>query len=186
MKRPCIAAFLAGSLLALAAHAQDATKPAPATDKAAATQDPAAKPRGPGETPDPQILESIVACLANGLSKDWKKTWFVIKEIDRNEAEGARQFEGDFFFATSLKDSKGKRLQTCGAEQIIQGVSDLNDYLTRDQQHWTSATFSFWRDGKYDVKYDFTPFKPKPAAPTPAATPAAKPATKKTQGPAAQ
>ena len=69
----------------------------------------------------------------------------MIKEIDRNAAEGTRQFEGDFFYATNLKDSKGKRLKTCGAEQIVQGVSDLNDYLTNEQQRWTSATFTFTR-----------------------------------------
>ncbi len=167
MKRPCLAAFLACSLLAFAAHAQDAKKSDPATDKpAAAAQDPAAKPApGPGQTPDPQIFESIMTCLAEGLTPDWKKAWFVIRETDRNAAEGTRQFEGDFFYATSLKDRKGKRLQTCGPEKIIQGVSDLNDYLTTEQQRWTSAVFTFTRDdGKYDVKYDYTPFKPRPAA----------------------
>jgi hypothetical protein len=174
MKNRSLAAFLACSLLAFAAHAQDAKKSDPATDKpAAAAQEPAAKPApGPGDTPDPQILENIVACLATGLTQDWKKAWFVIKEIDRNAAEGTRQFEGDFFYATDLKDRKGKRLQTCGPEKIVQGVSDLNDYLTNEQQRWTSATFTFLSDGKYDVKYDYTPFKPKPAA---------KPAAKKKQ-----
>lgn len=174
MKNSSLAAFLACSLLAFAAHAQEAKKSEPATDKpAAAAQEPAAKPApGPGQTPDPQILESIVACLAKGLTQDWKKAWFVVKEIDRNEAEGARQFQADFFFATNLKDSRGKRLQTCGPETIIEGVANLNDYLTPEQQRWTSATFTFLSDGKYDVKYDYTPFKPKPAA---------KPAAKKKQ-----
>jgi hypothetical protein len=177
MKNPSLAAFLACSLLAFAAHAQDAKKSDPAADKpAAAAQEPAAKPApGPGQAPDPQILENIMACLASGLTPDWKKAWFVIKEIDRNVAEGTRQFEADFFFATNIKETRGKRLQTCGPEKIIEGVSDLNDYLTTEQQRWTSATFTFLNDGKYDVKYDYTPFKPKPAAP------AAKPAAKKKQ-----
>lgn len=167
MKNPSLAAFVFCTALAFAAHAQEAKKPEPAADKpAAAAQEPAAKPApGPGQTPDPQILENIIACLAEGLTPDWKKAWFVIKEIDRNEAERTRQFEGDFFYATNVKDRKGKRLQTCGPEKIIQGVSDLNDYLTPEQQRWTSAVFTFTRDdAKYDVKYDYTPFKPKPAA----------------------
>lgn len=163
MKPPCLAAFLAGSLIAFAAQGQDEKKPEP----------------GPGETPDPQIIESIMDCLAEGLTPDWKKAWFVIKEVDRNVAEGARQFEGDFFFATRTRDSKGKPLRTCGAERIVQGVSDLNDYLSKDKQSWTSATFTFLRDGKYDVKYDYTPFKPKPAAEAPAEKPVAKSAAKK-------
>ena len=88
----------------------------------------------------------------------------MVKEIDRNATEGTRQFEADFFFATSIKDTRGKRLQTCGPEKIIESVSNLNDYLTTEQQRWTSAVFTFLSDGKYDVKYDYTPFKPKPAA----------------------
>jgi hypothetical protein len=166
MKNRSLAAFLACSLLAFAAHAQDAKKSDPATDKpAAAAPDPAAKPApGPGQTPDPQIIENIVACLAPGLTQDWKKAWFVVKEIDRNAAEGTRQFEADFFFATNLKDTRGRRLQTCGPQKIIEGVSNLNDYLTTEQQRWTSAVFTFLSDGKYDVKYDYTPFKRKPAA----------------------
>jgi len=174
MKNPSLAAFLACSLLAFAAHAQDEKKSEPAPDKpAAAAQESAAKPApGPGQTPDPQILENIVACLAAGLTQDWKKAWFVVKETDRNVAEGTRQFEADFFFATNVKDRRGKRLQTCGPEKIIGSVSDLNDYLTTEQQRWTSATFTFLSDGKYDVKYEYTPFKPKPAA---------KPAAKKKQ-----
>lgn len=184
MKNPSLAAFILGSALAFAAQAQDAKKPEPAADKpaAGAAQEPAAKPeRSPGQTPDPQIFENIITCLAAGLTPDWQKAWFVIREIDRNEAEGTRQFEGDFFYATSLKDRKGRRLKTCGPEQVIQSVAELNDYLTREQQRWTSATFTFTKaDGKYDVKYDYTPFKPKPAA----AAPAAKPAAKKKQEPA--
>ena len=165
MNRLCLAAFLAGSLFVSAAPAQDAKKPEPVAEKPAP---------GPGQTPDPQIIEGIVKCLGAGLTSDWKKAWFTIREIDRNEATGARQFQGDFFYAVSEKDNKGRRLRTCGAEEIIKGVSDLNDYLTKDQQSWTSARFEFFLDGKYDVKYDYTPFKPKPAAKSPAAKPVAK------------
>ncbi len=92
MKNPSLAAFILCSALAFAAHAQDAKKSDPAADKpAAAAQEPAAKPApGPGQTPDPQILESIMTCLAEGLTPDWKKAWFVIKETDRNDGRGAR------------------------------------------------------------------------------------------------
>jgi hypothetical protein len=180
MKRLCLASLLAGSLLAGAAFAQEPKKDA-AAPAAGAAQDPAARPApGPGQTPDPQIIEGIMNCLAAGLTPDWKKAWFVIREIDRNQATGARQFQGDFFYAVSEADRKGRRLRTCGAEEIVKGVSDLNDYLTKDQQAWTSARFEFFVDGKYDVKYDYTPFKPKPAAKSSAAKPAAKASGKKT------
>jgi len=182
MKHFFQAALLAGSILAGAAQAQDAKKieAAPAQPAAEATPAQADKPApGPGQTPDPKIFEDIIGCLGAGLTPDWKRAWFVIRETDRNQAEGTRQFEGDFYFATSEKDRKGRRLQTCGPELVIQRVSDLNDYLTMDQQRWTSAVFTFTRDGKYDVKYDYTPFKPKAAAKASGAKPAAKPAARK-------
>jgi hypothetical protein len=187
MKPLCLAPLLAGLLLAAAAQAQDQKKAEAAPDKpaAGAAQEPAAKPApGPGQTPDPAIFEDILGCLAAGLTPEWKRAWFVIRETARNVAEGTRQFEGDFFFATSEKDRKGQRLQTCGPELIVQRVSDLNDYLTTEQQRWTSAQFEFFRDGKYDVKYDYTPFKPKPAAKAPSSKPAAKSTAKKSTEPA--
>jgi len=176
MNQACLAAILACSLLALPAQAQDPKKNEPAAEKpaAGAAQDPGKPQRAPGQTPDPAIIEGIVHCLAEGLTQDWKKAWFVISEVGRDTSAGTREFEGNFFFATSEKDRKGMRLKTCGAEKIIQGVSDLNDYLTKDQQRWTSANFTITSDGKYDMKYDYTPFKPKPAAKSPKAKPTAK------------
>ena len=100
MKRPCLAAFLIASALACAAQAQDAKKAEPSADKpaAGAAQDPAAKPaRAPGQATDPQIIEDIFVCLAAGLTEDWKKAWFVVKEIDRKGTEvWSKQFPGAF------------------------------------------------------------------------------------------
>jgi hypothetical protein len=179
MKRSCLAAFLACLSLAFAAQAQEPKKPEAAPEKpaAGAAEEPAAKPGPkPGDTPDPQIFEGILNCLAAGMTPDWKKAWFVVREIDRDEGKAVRQFQGDFYYATKETDHKGKRVQTCGAERIIAYVGALNDYLTPDQKGWTSVSFTFLRDGKYDVKYDYTPVKPKPAA-----KPAAKASSKKKQ-----
>lgn len=177
MNRPFLAAFFAAALLAFAAHAQDPQKPE-AKPEAETGQEPAAKPPpGPGQEPDPKILEGIMGCLAEGLPQGWKKAWFVVKEINRDESRATRQFEANFFYATNPKDAKGRRLQPCGAERVVEGVKALNDYLPGDQQRWTAATFTFMSDGKFEAKYDFTP--PKPAAE--AAKPAAKSAVRKKQ-----
>jgi hypothetical protein len=177
MKRPRLtlfALFFAG-LCASAVHAQVTQKPEepqqPDTKPAAEAQ----KPRPvPGQAADPKILEKIFACLANGLPRGWKKTWFVINEIDRNEAGTSRNYEADFFFATNVKDTKGRKLTPCGADPVLEGVAALNDYLQEGQQRWTGATFTFTSEGKFDATYDYTPRKPAPAKP------AVKPAAKKT------
>ena len=145
-------ALLAGALLAFSVHAQIAPKPEP----------------GPGQEPDPKILNDIADCLAQGLPQEWQRAWFVINEIDRDERSATRSFEANFFYATEANSPVGRRLQTCGPEKIIENVKALNAYLADSQQRWTSATFTFTRDGKFDAKYDFEPPKPR-AEPAPAA-----------------
>jgi hypothetical protein len=167
MNRLSLATLTLVTLFAFAVHAQDPQKPEakPAAD---AKQEPSAvPPPGPGQEPDPKIVEGIMSCLAEGLTEDWKRAWFVIRETGRDKTGKTRKYEGNFFFATDLKDRKGKRLQTCGPEKILEGVGRLNEYLPGNQQRWTGATFNFYRDGRYEVSYDFTP--PKPAAAKPAA-----------------
>ena len=170
MNRTLLAALALGALVAITAHAQDPLKPA-ATPPAGTKQEPSAPaaPR-PGDQPDPKIIEDLMSCLAVGLTEDWKKAWFTIRETGRDKTGKDRSYEGNFFYATDTNDRKGKRLQTCGPEKIIEGIGKLNEYLPGNQQRWTGATFNFYRDGRYEVSYDYTP--PKPAA---------KPAAKKKQ-----
>ncbi len=163
MKLPTLAAWpalLAGALLALSVHAQAPAKPEP----------------GPG--PDPKILDDIADCLAVGLPQDWKKAWFVISEVGRDERSATRTFEANFFYATDPADNTGKRLNTCGSQQIVEGVKALNAYLPEDQQRWTGALFVFMSDGKFEAKYDYSEFKAKGAADAAPAKAAEKPAAK--------
>ena len=166
---------LAVALFAFTAHAQDTTKPAAEPEKPAAAapaSEPAKPEPGPGREPDPKIVEGIFGCVAEGLPEGWKKAWFVVRQTGRSKDGKTRSFAADFFYATDLKERKGKPLKPCGPEKILEGVGALNDYLPDGQRSWTGATFTFLRDGKYDVHYDYTPLKPKPAA---------KPAAKKAE-----
>src|SRR5258706_14979251 len=147
MKRFPLLSPLLCALFAFAVQAQDPQKPAP----------------GPGQEPDPKILEGIMTCLAEGLPPEWKRAWFVIHEIAPDAASAARRFEANFFFATDVRDRKGKRLRPCGAEPVLDGVVSLNAYLPESQRRWTGATFTFQSDGHYEASYDYSPFKPKPA-----------------------
>ena len=182
MKRTCLAALAACTLIAFATQAQEPKQPADAPEKPAAQDLVGAIQPKPGDTPDPRIVEGIMECFAQGLAPDWKKAWMVIKEIDREDSKSVRQFEGNFFYATKESDTKGMRLQTCGGERVVAYIGLLNGYLKEDQQGWTSMTMTFMRDGRYDAKYDYTPIKPKSK---PVAKPAAKASAKK-QEPAKQ
>jgi hypothetical protein len=173
-------ALLLVTLCAPAAKAQAPQKPAePQQQPDAKPAAEAEKPKpGPGQPADPEILGKIFACLNEGLPKDWKKTWFTIKEISRADEDRKRDFRADFFVATDLKDGKGKKFSPCGGEPVMEGVKALNDYLLESQQGWTGETFTFTREGgKFEATYDYTPLKPAPAKPAP--KPAAKKAAKK-------
>lgn len=153
-------ALLLGALLAFAAQAQDTQKPEAATTEAAKPPAPA----GPGQEPDPRIIENIMNCLADGLTPDWRKAWFIVRQFNRNAAGTQRDYAAVFFYSTSDDDKKGQRLQVCNAERIVASVGQLNAYLPDSQQRWSAATFTFYRDGRYEATYDQTPFKAKPAA----------------------
>jgi len=175
MKRLPLAALVLASLFAFAVHAQQGLK-LPEAKPAETKPEPAAAPApGPGQEPDPKIVEDIMNCLAEGLPPDWKHAWFVIREAERDKTGKERLYIGRFFVATDEADRKGKPLQTCGATRILTNVGKLNEYLPANQQRWTGATFNFYRDGRFEVAYDYTP--PKPAAKS-------KPAAKKKQDPA--
>jgi len=162
-----LAPLLAGALLCGGAFAQD---PKPAAEDKPTAEKP--KPK-PGDEVDPKILEDMMTCMSAGLPKDWQKTWFVVHQIGVN-LDQTRKFEANFFYALKESDKKGKRLQTCGPEKVLEGVIALNAYLPESQKRWTGVTMTFHRDGRYQANYDMTPFKPKPEAKKPAAKAPAK------------
>lgn len=161
MNRTSIAALLLlGALLAGGVQAQD---PKPA----AQAQPEAAKPApAPGQEPDPQIIEGIMKCLSEGLTEDWQKAWITVHQISRDSTAATRQYVAEFFLAKNLVDIKGERMRTCGDESVLKNIVALNAYLPESQRRWTSAMFTFYRDGRYSVNYDYSPVKPpaKPAA----------------------
>jgi hypothetical protein len=172
-----LAAFVAfASLFATPVHAQDPQKPEakpeagakqdPAKPEGDAKQEPARPEAGPGKEPDPKIIHGLLECLAPGLPQGWAKAWFVITETGRDKTGKTRDYRAVFRYSTKADDKKGRPLQPCGANQILEGVGALNEYLPGNQQRWTGATFSFYSDGKYEAQYDYTPRKPaaKPAA----------------------
>src|SRR6185369_8450650 len=110
MKRSFLAALVLGAIFTTTSQAQAPQSP-DAKPAAEATQEPAAAaaPR-PGDQPDPKIIEDLVGCLATGLTPDWKKAWFVIRETGRDKTGKERSYEGNFFYATDVNDRKGKRL----------------------------------------------------------------------------
>ncbi len=158
-------AILVAALLG-AAHAQ-APKPE------------AAKPEA--EPPHVKLVQEIFTCMAAGLPPEWKIAWVTVAEVGRSVDGKSRNFEANLRFSNKEGDLEGEELKPCDSARIVQGVADLNEFLKPEERAWTAALLAFSSEGKFEVKYDYTPVKyteGKPAA-KPAIKPTAKPAAKK-------
>jgi len=172
MKR--LAALLAAACLAFGA-----------TELPAQPKEPAAGPDvKQEESPQERIVGRIFRCIAEGLPQDWQRAWIEIREIERTRYATVRKYEATFRVATSETDTTGRPLVPCGSEEVVESVAELNGFLPEEQRRWTGATFAFYRDGRFEVKYDYgspgvivEPEPPRPAAEKPAGK--AKPAARK-------
>ena len=170
MHRIAIALLLLAALGAQSAQAQD-PKPSVEAKPAAAA---------PGQEPDPKIIEDIMQCLVPGLTSDWQRTWIIVTQVSHEAGAATRQYVAEFFYASKESDKNGRRMRTCGDESVLKGITALNAYLPESQRRWTSAVFTFYRDGRYAANYGYEPV-PAASEEKPAPKKAAKKAPAKKQ-----
>lgn len=103
---------------------------------------------------DPKIIESIFVCLAPGLPQDWKKTWFVITNVERGITE-EREFDAKFYYTITSLDSDRLELVPCNLQEIARRISVLSDSLPPERRAWSSARFVIDSNGDYELKYDY-------------------------------
>ena len=144
LRRIACAALL---FLACGAQAQQ-TRPAP--------QKKPAPPAQQTKPPDPAIVGEIFSCLKPGLPQDWKKAWVVMTETDNSGQE--RNFELQYFFAVSPDDNTGLPMTTpCVDEDVGKRIYGFNRNLrTFEQRQWKVAKLTINKDGKFELKYDYT------------------------------
>lgn len=180
----CLAACLALATAVLPARAAD-TKPAAKPAAKAAAKPAAGKPAAQQDEGEPHVrlIQSIFSCIAGGLPKDWFAAWVTVAEIGRSIDGKSRNFEANIRATMDANDREGTEVRPCDSQKIIEGVLSMNEFLKPEQRAWTSVAMIFGADGKFEVRYDYTPVQyekpaadaePRPAAP--AAAPAAKPA----------
>lgn len=166
----CVAAAFA--LLAISSpHAQEkapeptGSKPAATKSKPAAKRsaEPPAKSAASVPTRESSVeadsaglkaVEEIFACVAQGLPEGWQRAWVVVTELAGDLKE--RRFEGRF--QVSLEASGDKRWDyvPCNSRQVAESVYRLNDFLEPEKRHWRTATLLFLREGRFELKYDYS------------------------------
>jgi hypothetical protein len=138
------------------------------------------KPAASG--PDPKVFQEIYACLAPGLAPGWAKAWVAVTELDRTDDGKSRNYEGLFRYSLKLSDDEGEELSPCDTAFVIKNMGDMNEFLKPEQRNWVSMILTYTSDGRYEMKYDYAPPKPR-AKPKPGAKPGAKPAAKPAAAP---
>jgi len=133
------------------------------------------KPAAAG--PDPKVFQDIYTCLAPGLPPGWAKAWVTISELERSEDGKSKNYEGIFRYSLKAEDDEGEDLRPCDTAFVVKHMGDMNEHLKPEQRNWVSVTLTYLSDGKYEMKYDYAPPKPR-AKPKPGAKPAAKPEAK--------
>jgi len=139
---------------------------------------PGADAKPVAEEPHMKVIQEVFNCLAGGLPADWKVAWVNVLEVGRSDDGKSRNFEANVRYTSKEGDNDGEPLKPCDMPKVIQHVGELNDFLKPEERAWTAAQLVFLSDGKFEMKYDYTPRSASAAAETPAAKPGAKPAAR--------
>jgi hypothetical protein len=123
-------AIIALALAPLAAAAQDASE----AEKAALTE--------------------IAKCLVAGLPKDWRQAEMTVELATPNAEIG----DARYHFRRNLAGGEYETFAPCDYQKPPRALVALRKNQPPDRAAWTSARFTLYSDGKFDLKYDY----PKP------------------------
>jgi len=130
MRHAAIIALLLGSLLPAAANAQEPSDVEKAT------------------------LGEIAKCLIAGLPKDWRQAEMTV-ELASPSAESG---EARYHFRRNLAGGEYETFAPCDFQAPARALVTLRKDQPAERAAWTSARFTLYSDGKFDLKYDY----PKP------------------------
>lgn len=147
-----------------------------------AEEAPMGVPAGPAKAAPPtedkrsrtEVIEDIAHCMLQGsVPPDWTRVRVEVIELGREGKE--RQFEAKYTYVGA--DGKEAPFSPCDPREAATDMYILNRGLEPEKRNWIRATLSVTRDGKFDLKYDYT--KADGSAPAPATPAAGDAATKK-------
>ena len=140
--------------LAAGVHAQTATKAAPAKPAPKTAAKAPQKPAAQEDSDGVKAVEHIFACVAKGLPEGWRRAWVVVTELTGDDKE--RTFEGKFHYSLDAAGGNPLALVPCDAREVAERIYALNDFLEYEKRQWKIATLIFTRDGKFELKYDYS------------------------------
>ena len=127
---PALIPALAAALLAapLAAHAQGASEA------------------------QAEVLEQIGQCLVAGLPADWREAEMYVTL----KAAGAVNGDARYTMIRSLSGGQVENFLPCSDKQPAKTlVTEVRKLQAKDKRGWTSARFTVYREGKFDLTFGY-------------------------------
>ena len=147
-RRDLLLLLLCGAGPAFSQLKPPAQKPAAAP---AATTKPAAAPASTIK-PD-EVVQNIARCMLANAPQDWRSATLEIKETGNSGRE--RAFEANYTWTDAA--GKVQPLAPCNPQEPAVNLYRLNETLSPEKRQWTRAVLSLTKEGKFDIKYDYTP-----------------------------
>ncbi len=100
-------------------------------------------------------LGEIAKCMVAGLPKDWREARMDIEL----PSPGASTGEVKYTFLRELAGGKFEIFSPCDKQAPARALVDLRKQQAPERAAWSSARFVLYRDGKFDLHYDYPPKK---------------------------
>lgn len=123
----------------------------PPAQKPAAVTKPAAAPASTIK-PD-EVVQNIARCMLATAPQDWRSATLEIKETGNSGRE--RAFEANYTWTDAA--GKVQPLAPCNPQEPAVNLYRLNETLSPEKRQWTRAVLTVTKEGKFDIKYDYTP-----------------------------
>lgn len=101
------------------------------------------------------VLGSIAQCMVAGLPQDWRQAEMNVML----PAPGAAGGEVNYRMSRSL-DGTIEPFQPCDERKPAQALVEMRTLQTQERAAWNSARFVIYRDGRFDLKYDYPKKQP--------------------------
>ena len=99
-----------------------------------------------------KVLQEIGNCLSKGLPPDWRQAEMFVTLRKPGDETGSARY-------TMIRSLSGGEIETflpCSERNPAKTfVMEVRKHQAKDKRGWTSARFTIYREGKFDLTFDY-------------------------------
>ena len=106
-----------------------------------------------GQQPSEQetdVVTGIAQCLVAGLPQDWQRAEMTVL-LPRSGAQGGEVT----YRMTRAEAGKSEPFRPCDDQKPAQALVEMRRLQSPELAAWSSARLVIYREGKFDLKYDY-------------------------------